>query len=80
MISWDSYNILFMTVTFVAAGVAESLYRLRLRLKDRGSILSKSYDGIFPLRQRAQTDSEAHSASYQMGTEGSYPGGKSIGE
>jgi len=39
---------------------------------DRGSITARCR--IFFLRHRSQTDSRAHSASYPMGTEGSFPG------
>jgi hypothetical protein len=36
-------------------------------------------DGNFSLRHRVQTGSGAHSASYSMGTGGSFPGGKAAG-
>jgi hypothetical protein len=43
-------------------------------LDDRGSI-----PGNFSLNHRVQNGSGAHPASYQMGTRGSYPGGKAAG-
>jgi hypothetical protein len=36
-------------------------------------------DGNFSLHHRVQNGSEAHSASYPMGTKGSFPGGKVAG-
>jgi hypothetical protein len=36
--------------------------------------------GNFSLRHRVQTGSGVHSASYPMGTRGSFPGGKAAGE
>jgi hypothetical protein len=36
--------------------------------------------GNFSLHHRLQNGSGAHSASYPMGTRGSYPGGKADGE
>jgi len=35
--------------------------------------------GIFSLRNRVQTGTGAHPASYPMDTGGSYPGGKATG-
>jgi hypothetical protein len=43
------------------------------RLDDRGSIPGQGK--IFSLLRSVQTDSGAHSASYLMGTEGSFPRG-----
>jgi hypothetical protein len=42
-----------------------------------GSIPGRA--GNFSLLYRAQTDSGEHRASYPMGTEGSFPGGKAAG-
>jgi len=41
--------------------------RLDHGLDKRGSILSRGREGIFSLRHREQTGSEAHPASYPMG-------------
>jgi hypothetical protein len=48
-------------------------------MDDRGSIAGSSNDGTFSLRHRIQAGSEAHSASYPMGTEDSYAGVKRKG-
>jgi len=48
-------------------------------MEDRGSIAGKCNDGICSLRHRVQIGSGANPASYQMGTEGSYHGGKAAG-
>jgi hypothetical protein len=52
----------------------------KLRMEDRGSIPGGGNGGILPLRNRVQTDSGAHPASYPMGNGGSYLGGKATGE
>jgi hypothetical protein len=48
-------------------------------LDDRSSIPGRGNVGIFSFRHRIQTDSEAHPASYPMGTGDSYPGTKAAG-
>jgi hypothetical protein len=49
-------------------------------LDDRGSsVRFPAGPGIFSLHHRAQNGSGAHSASYPMGTRGSFPGGKAAG-
>jgi hypothetical protein len=63
----------------MTAGVALSVQRLGYVLADRGSIPGRGNDGIFSLRHRVQTGSEAHSASYSVVTTGSFPGGNAAG-
>jgi hypothetical protein len=46
------------------------------RLDNRGSILAEANDFSFFLC--AQTSSEAHPASYEMGTESPFPGGRGV--
>jgi hypothetical protein len=49
-------------------------------LDDRGSrVRFPAGAGNFSLHHRAQNVSEAHPASYPMGTRGSFPGGKAAG-
>jgi hypothetical protein len=49
-------------------------------LDDRGSRVRLSVrTGNFSLHHRVQNGSGAHPASYPMGTEGSFPGGKAAG-
>jgi hypothetical protein len=53
---------------------------LGYRLDDRGSrVRFLAGAGNFSLHHRVQNGSEAHSASYSMGTRGSFPGGKAAG-
>jgi hypothetical protein len=49
-------------------------------LDDQGSrVRFPAWAGNFSLHHRIQKGSEAHSASYPMGTRGSFPGGKAAG-
>jgi len=50
-------------------------------LDDRGSVPRRGIDGIFffSIRHCVQAGSGVHTASYTMGSEGSYPGGKAPG-
>jgi len=48
-------------------------------LDGRCSIPCRGNDGTFPLSDRVQTGSGAHSASYPTGTEGTFPGDKAAG-
>jgi hypothetical protein len=49
-------------------------------LEDRGSrVRFPVVAGNFSLHHRVQKDSEAHPASYSMGTGGSFSGGKAAG-
>jgi hypothetical protein len=53
---------------------------LGYKLGDRGSRVRFSVeDGNFSLHHRVQNGSEAHPASYPMGTRGSFPGTKATG-
>jgi hypothetical protein len=53
---------------------------LGYRLDDRGSRVRFPGGGWeFSLHHRVQNGSEPHSASYPMGTRGSFPGGKAAG-
>jgi hypothetical protein len=53
---------------------------LDYELDDRGSMVRfPAGAGNFSLSHRVQTGSGAHTASYQMGTRVSFPGGKSAG-
>jgi hypothetical protein len=56
-----------------AAGVAQSIQRLRYRLDNRGSIPGRGRDSF--LCHRVQADSGSHLASYSMGTVGLFPWG-----
>jgi hypothetical protein len=59
----------------ILAGIA-----LGYGLDDRGSgIQFPARAGNFSLHHRIQNGSEAHPASYPMGTGGSFPGGKAAG-
>jgi hypothetical protein len=51
-------------------------FRSNYKLNDWGSITGREKEGIHFLRHRLQTSSMDHSVSYQIGTGGSYPGGK----
>jgi hypothetical protein len=54
--------------------------RLGYRLDDQGSrVRFPAGAGNFSLHHRVQSGSEAHSASYLMGTGTSFPGGKAAG-
>jgi hypothetical protein len=49
-------------------------------LDDRGSrVRFPARTGNFSLHHRVQNDSDAHPASYPMGTRGYFPGGKTPG-
>jgi hypothetical protein len=56
--------------------VAQSVYKIGHGLDHRGSILGSGNYGIFSLRHRIQTCSEAHPASFKMGSGGFHAGGK----
>jgi hypothetical protein len=51
--------------------------RLRAGRSEFGSVPDGA--GNFSLHHRIQNDSGAHSASYPVGTRGSFPGGKAAG-
>jgi hypothetical protein len=60
--------------------IAQSVYRLGYGLDDRGSrVRLPAGAGNFSLHHRVQKGSEAHPASYPMGTGGSFPEGKAAG-
>jgi hypothetical protein len=60
------------------AGVAQSVQRLATGWTTEGSEFESRYRQDFSPLQSVQTVG-AHPASYPMGTEGSYPGGKAAG-
>jgi hypothetical protein len=64
----------------VRAGIAQSVWRLSYGLDDRGSrVRFPAGAGNFSLHHRVQKGCGAHPASSQMGTRGSFPGGKAAG-
>jgi hypothetical protein len=65
---------------YVRAVIAHLVYRLGYGLHDPGSrVRFPAGAGNFSLHYRVQNGSGAHPASYLMGTEGSFPGGKAAG-
>jgi hypothetical protein len=63
----------------IGAGIVQLVYRRGYGLDDRGSVLGGVSDGLFSLRQRVQTGSGSHPASYAVGTGISFLGGKAAG-
>jgi hypothetical protein len=60
---------------WISVGIA-----LAYGLDERGSrVRFPAGAGNFSLHHRVQNGSEAHPASYPMGTRGSFPGGKAVG-
>jgi hypothetical protein len=61
----------------MGAGIAQSVLWMAAGWMTEGS---KSSPGWGKILHVAQTGSGAHPLSYQMGTEGSFPGGKAVGK
>jgi len=73
--------------SFIGSAVAQQHNKLDRPLPGKYSLHNSrniatqlfTYNKVLPIRNRVHTGSGAHSASYPMGTERSYPGGKAIG-
>jgi hypothetical protein len=61
------------------AGIAQSVYRLATGWATEVLEFESRYGQEFALLHVVQTGSEAHPASYPMGTGDSLPGGKAAG-
>jgi hypothetical protein len=59
--------------------IAQSVERLATGWTTKGSEFETRWGQEFPLLSTDQTGSEAHPASYPMGTGGHFPGGKRPG-
>jgi hypothetical protein len=70
-------SIFYVISSFHGAGIAQ-WYSAGLGLNDWG-VRFPVGAGNYSLQHRVQSCSEAHSASYAMGTRGSFPGGKAAG-
>jgi hypothetical protein len=68
-----------MVVTYLPAGAGISQWYSPGLRAGRSVVRVPAGAGNFSLHHRVQTGSGAHSASYPMGTNGSFPGSKAAG-